>query len=205
MSGIATKIIHVPDRSASVFLIESAISSVTLLLQVDLFFDDRPPQTLQEEILLFLELFLTFCSQLVVDEGFGGSSLDLVFYLILEFIEMVLEILLLLLQQLVLPLPKVATTQLFSFLGLLLFLPLLDRVPHDFNHRHLSSIGLPSTEFLDPGEAACQTLLREAWCNLSIKFLDAGIGEQRLFQVSLVSVVLLPKLRFTHETFDPWP
>ena len=118
---------------------------------------------------------------------------------------MILEILLLLLQELVLPLPKVATTQLFSCLGFLLFFPLLDWVPHDFNHRHLSAIGLSSAEFRDPGEAACQTLLSEPWRDLSIEFLHASIGEQRLLQVALASVVLNPKLRFPHETFNPWP
>jgi hypothetical protein len=203
LSGIATKIIHVPDRSASVFLIETAIFSVALLLQVDLFFDDGSSQTLQEEMLLFLELFLTFCSEFIFGESFGGSSLDLVFYLILEFVKMILEILLLLLQEPVLPLPKVATTQLFSCLGFLLFFPLLNRIAHDFNHCHLSAIGLSSTEFCDPGEATCQTLLCEAWCDLSIEFLHASIGEQRLLQVSLASVVLNPKLRFPHETLNP--
>ena len=77
---------------------------------MDLFFDDGSPQTLQEEILLFLEFFLDFRSEFVFGENLGSSGLNLIFYLILEFIEMVLEILLLLLQKLVLPFPKVAAT-----------------------------------------------------------------------------------------------
>ena len=82
--------------------------------------------------------------------------------------------------------------------------PLLDRVPHDFYHCHLSTIGLPSSEFLDPGEATGQTLLSDTWCDLAIQFLDACISEQCLFQVSLASVVFEPELRFPNETLNPW-
>ena len=122
-------------------MIESFISSLAFLLQVDLFFDDGPSQTLQEEILLCLEFLLAFGSELIVSRGLGGSCVNLLLDLILEFVEMVLEILLLLLQELVLPFPEVAATQLFSFLSFLLFFPLLDRVTHNFNHRHFCTIG----------------------------------------------------------------
>ena len=108
---------------------------------MDLFFNDGPSQTLQKEILLLFEFLLAFGSKLIVCRGsLGGSSVDLLLDLILQFVKMVFEILLLLLQELVLPLPEVAATQFFSFLSFLLLFPLLDRVTHNFNHRHFSAI-----------------------------------------------------------------
>ena len=171
---------------------------------MDLLFDNGSSQTLQQEILLCCELLLNFCSEFIFDCGLGGSSVNLMFYLILELIEMVLEILLLLLQELVLPLPEVAATQLFSFLRFLLLFPLLDRVAHDFDHRHFSAVRLSPSKFLNPGEASRQPLLSKPWRNLSIEFLDARIGEQRLLKVSLASIVLHSNLRFPHKTLNPW-
>lgn len=107
----------------------------------------------------------------------NDKLVKLIVNFILHGVQFILEVLLLLLEELELPLPVAPAELLLGQIILLLFVN-LELVAHDLDHRHSCSICVVSPPNVNHfGEACPDVELIHSWHNLFMKFFHGCISE----------------------------
>ena len=161
---ILSSIPNIPSVRSSIESIQMFISSVILLFDMNLFFNDCSFEALEKELHLTLELLIHFftdfgavvgaCSQI-----FGDLECDFWVDLLLQFIQLGFVINLFLSEEFEFKVPERGPAKFISFLGLLSLLPYSVWIVDELNSSHHGAVVGPRPNLLNPGETTPWSLL----------------------------------------------
>lgn len=185
--------------------IPSFVLRPVLFLHMHLFFDNSPSETIEQKFLLALVLLFNVLLDLIIEWRISLANnelVQLIVDLILHGIKFILEVLLLLSEELELPLP-VGPAEFLGGQVVLLLLVDLQLVAHNLDHGHPCSISVvPSSHVNHFRESSLDIEVIHSWRNLFVELLHWRVCEQNRFWVSgSLHLVLLSG--FVDQLFDP--